>query len=150
LCARRLPDAATQVGLVTLLCAGCIPGPGGPTRELPAGAAVRVTLDPPRDVAVVRRAGRDTFSIRNARELLGRVHSLRGDTVRVVVSAAQSDGRSAQQLLGEAALARGPGTEVVVLSRRPELVDTMGVVVVPLLITGFVMGVGFVVLGLGW
>jgi hypothetical protein len=70
--------------------------------------------------------------------------------VRVVVSAAQSDGRSAQQLLGEAALARGPGTEVVVLSRRPELVDTMGVVVVPLLITGFVMGVGFVVLGLGW
>jgi len=56
---------------------------------IPAKAAIRITLDAPRDLASIHQTTNDTTWVRGVELLIGRVEQIRGDTIRLLATEAR-------------------------------------------------------------
>lgn len=125
------------------LTGGCASGPRPAAdpgvavlQPAPAGAAVRIRLTPPRDLAV-RRGARDTVLLPAAAMLVGRVRDAVGDTVWLGVTEARTARGDFLRPGGAVVtLVRGEGMEVQVLNRHPGRAEFMTLLVPIVLLVG--------------
>ena len=121
--------AGIAIGAGAGVAVGAARSPDAPGRTIegiPVGAAIKVTLSPPRTLSVATQDTYDTTSIRNAHILFGRITSIRGDTIRLTVTEARlGDGRK-ERFRPEsvvAAITRGPDIAIHMMSSRPGVMD---------------------------
>lgn len=93
---------------------------------MPVGAAIKVTLTPPRDVFAVKDGTSDTTWLRKASSLVGRIDAIHGDTIHLAVTEASvSNGREERFRGGQfvTPVYRTPESSIQVLSVRPGIAE---------------------------
>ena len=111
---------AGAAGAVVGGATGAIVAGKRPAQVTAVGAAVSVTLDPPRDLTRTGAADADTTYVRGASAVVGQVVAERGDTLFVVLAEVQGARGPATfpAVAGPtAAVVRGPGVAVRVIAR---------------------------------
>lgn len=109
------------LGLLVASCCACVPW----TSTAPATPAVRVLLDPSRDLAAATAEG-DSVVLRAVAELVGRVVWDSDDTITVMVTAVRRDGAESESGVASgtvAAVGRDSTVRVEVISGRPQTVE---------------------------
>jgi hypothetical protein len=111
---------AGAAGAVVGGATGAIVAGKRPAQVTAVGAAVSVTLDPPRDLTLTGAADADTTYVRGASAVVGQVVAERGDTLFVALTEVQGARGPATfpAIAGPtAAVVRGPGVAVRVIAR---------------------------------
>ena len=114
---------AGAAGAVVGGATGAIVAGKRPAQVTAVGAAVSVTLDPPRDLTLTGAADADTTYVRGASAVVGQVVAERGDTLFVVLAEVQGARGPATfpAVAGPtAAVVRGPGVAVRVIARAAD------------------------------
>ena len=116
-------SARLLLGVATALTGACIAVPA--TSMAPATLAVRLLIDPPRDIRAVTADG-DSLLFRDAAELLGRVLWETDDSITVMVTTvrrAAAESPSGVKSGTVVALRRDPTVRVEVISEHPRTVE---------------------------
>ena len=137
------PHRAAPVLVGLLLCGACSGMRSrDPAGTVPQGAAVSVVLEPPRDIALRCPDGVEVEP--GVVEVAGRVRRVAGDSLELSVSSLRQEGHEVVASVARGCLltlVRNSGTSVVLLSRRPGMIEG-GLATAALLFMAFLLVFG--------
>ena len=128
-----------SLGLVAMTFCGCSAATTHERASAPESAAVRIGFRPAQAVEI--RAD-DSTVVLVLRELTGRVASASSDSLLVEVTDLLTEAGTRRAFRGVAMIRPSEALEVEVLSRHPGLVNTVGILAIPVFLLGVLLYAG--------